>query len=325
MKRRFYRPIKLDVKLAGFVTAVIGIGFIGAYLLLSGHAATPYASVNADKGALTSGATIATDASASDGKYVQFGAVQTGGGGSWWKPTASANISWNWIIGNTPASLAPTVKVYDIDGFDNSAATISSIHALGSVAICYIDVGTYEPGRTDDNLIPAADQGSGVQGWAGEKWLNIADINGLTPVVKDRMNLCKSKGFDAIEPDNIDGYTNSTGFPLTAANQLAYNEFLASTAHSLGLSIGLKNDVDQTSQLQPYFDWALDEECNKYTECNTLAPFTAANKAVFNAEYTSDGETTTKFCAADAAAHINGVLFDLNLDGKTFQPCTQTW
>jgi hypothetical protein len=244
---------------------------------------------------------------------------------SWWKPTASSPISWNWVIGNQAPTPYKAVSVYDIDGFDNTAATVQSMHSLGMKVICYIDVGTYEPNRPDLNLIPASDIGNGVAGWPGEKWLNIGDISGLTPMVQSRMNMCKTKGFDAIEPDNIDGYTNNTGFPLTAAKQLAFNQFLASTAHSLGLSIGLKNDVDQTSQLVSYFDWALDEECNKYSECNTMAPFTSANKAVFNAEYTQDNETTSKFCAADAAAHINGVLFSIDLDGNTFQPCTQTW
>jgi len=240
---------------------------------------------------------------------------------TWWKPTSSSSISWNWIIGNVPTSTPVPPAVYDIDGFDNTAATVTAIHNAGGKAICYIDVGTYEPGRSDDNLIPTADQGAGVDGWPGELWLNIADVKGLTPVVQDRMNMCKTKGFDAIEPDNIDGYTNTTGFPLTAAQQITYNTFLATTAHNLGLSIGLKNDVDQTSQLVSVFDWALDEECNKYTECSSMTPFTSANKAVFNAEYTDDGETTAKFCAADIAAHINGVLYDLDLDGKTYQPC----
>ena len=25
---------------------------------------------------------------------------------------------------------------------------------------------------------------------------------------------CAAKGFDGVEPDNVDGYTNRTGFPL---------------------------------------------------------------------------------------------------------------
>lgn len=308
---------------------VLVVAGIGTYVLSRSSAITPTANIDAGTGSnVSSPATIATDPAASGGSYIQFGSATPPPPpppGSWWKPTASAPISWNWVIGNPPPTPYAAVKVYDIDGFDNSAATVAALHAQGSKVICYIDVGTYEPGRPDLNLIPAADIGSGVQGWPGEKWLNIADIKGLTPLVTERMKLCQSKGFDAIEPDNIDGYTNSTGFALSGANQIAYNQFLATTAHGLGLSIGLKNDVDQTSQLVSSFDWALDEECNKYTECNTMAPFTNANKAVFNAEYTSDGETTAKFCSADVAAHINGVLFDLNLDGNTFQPCTGSW
>lgn len=299
---------------------------------------------SAGTGALSASSTYTLTCSGAGGEAKASVTVtvqtQTGGGGSgsggsggtsgsWWKPTSSAPISWNWVIGKAPSSPYKKVAVYDIDGFDNSASTVQALHAQGSKVICYIDVGTYEPGRSDvmadPTLIPLSDRGNGVQGWPGEKWLNIADIQGLTRMVKGRMQMCASKGFDAIEPDNIDGYTNSTGFSLTAADQIAYNKFLASTAHGLGLSIGLKNDVDQTSQLAPYFDWALNEECNKYSECSTMTPFTSANKAVFNAEYKEDGETTAKFCAKDAAAHINGVLFGLDLNEAVYEPCTQTW
>ena len=86
-------------------------------------------------------------------------------------------------------------------------------------------------------------------GWPGEKWLDIRQISALAPIMTARMQMCVQKGFDALEPDNIDGYANSTGFPLTAQDQLAYNQWIANTAHSLGLSVGLKNDVDQTAQL----------------------------------------------------------------------------
>ena len=182
--------------------------------------------------------------------------------------------------------------------------------------MCYVDFGTWENWRPDQAQFPSSVLGSS-NGWPGEKWLDIRQISVLAPILTARMQMCVQKGFDALEPDNIDGYTNSTGFPLTAADQLAFNEWIANTAHSLGLSVGLKNDVDQTAQLEPFFDWALDEQCNQYSECGTEAVFTQANKAVFNAEYGSG----TSFCAADIAAHINGALFDLNLDGATDVPC----
>ncbi|MGO9875947.1 MAG: endo alpha-1,4 polygalactosaminidase, partial [Acidimicrobiia bacterium] len=88
-----------------------------------------------------------------------------------------------------------------------------------------------------------------------------------------------------------------------------------------GMRQGDQNDNDQTSQLEPYFDWALDEQCNQYAECDTENVFVQANKAVFNAEY----QGGTGFCSSDEAAHINGALFDLNLDGSTYQPCTGGW
>jgi hypothetical protein len=50
---------------------------IGSYLILGSHAATPYASINADSGSLSGGATVQTDATASDGKSVVFGSAST--------------------------------------------------------------------------------------------------------------------------------------------------------------------------------------------------------------------------------------------------------
>jgi hypothetical protein len=239
----------------------------------------------------------------------------TASAGTIWQPTSDASISWSWQLQGTP-NLANKVQMYDIDGFDNTAATVTALHAQGTIAVCYIDFGTWENWRSDEAQFPSSVLGSS-NGWPGEKWLDIRQISVLAPIMTARMQMCVQKGFDALEPDNIDGYTNSTGFPLTATDQLNYNEWIANTAHSLGLSVGLKNDVDQTAQLEPYFDWALDEQCNQYSECGTEQVFTSNNKAVFNAEYSGG----TGFCAADVAAHINGALFDLNLDGKTDTPC----
>ena len=63
------------------------------------------------------------------------------------------------------------------------------------------------------------------------------------------MQMCKDKGFVAVDADNVDGYTNANGVGLTAADQLAFNTWLANTAHSLGLGIGLKNDLNQVRGL----------------------------------------------------------------------------
>jgi hypothetical protein len=91
-----------------------------------------------------------------------------------------------------------------------------------------------------------------------------------------------------VEPDNVDGYANATGFPLSADDQLDFNRFLATAAHARNLSVGLKNDVEQVEALVDDFDWALNEECLGYDECDLLSPFIAADKAVFHVEYVDD-------------------------------------
>ena len=53
-----------------------------------------------------------------------------------------------------------------------------------------------------------------------------------------RLDLAVSKGCVGVEPDNVDGYQNSSGFPLTAADQLAYNRFLAGEARARGGAAG---------------------------------------------------------------------------------------
>ncbi len=73
---------------------------------------------------------------------------------------------------------------------------------------------------------------------------------------------------------------------------MRFNRFLAAAAHARGLSIGLKNDLDQVATLEGDFDWALNEQCFQYDECGKLRPFVDAGKAVFVAEYRAGA-----FCA----------------------------
>ncbi len=236
-----------------------------------------------------------------------------------WHP--GLRVSWNWVLSKVPAAPYRSVQMYDVDGFDATAADVTAMHDAGIKVVCYISVGTYENWRSDAAAFPSSLLGSNVSGWAGEKWLDVRDVqhagSTLAKIMNARLDMCRSKGFDAVEFDNVDGYTNSTGFPLTADDQLVYDEFLANAAHSRGMSAVLKNDVDQAKKLLPYFDMALDEQCNQYSECDTLAPFVQAGKPVFNAEYAS----STSFCAADNAANLNGVNFSIDLDDSKFQPC----
>jgi len=225
-----------------------------------------------------------------------------------WKPPL--NTSWQWQL-TTPVDQKVKVHMYDIDMFDNDASVVSSLHNKGRKVVCYIDVGTWEKWRPDAKKFPKSVLGKAVAGWPGERWLDIRRVDILGPIMKARMDLCQAKGFDAMEPDNVDGYTNDTGFRLTYNDQIAYDTFVANAAHARGLSVGLKNDVDQVKDLLPSFDWALDEQCFQYHECGTLLPFIKAGKAVFEVEYFLP---TRKFCPEANAMNFNSMKKHLSLD-----------
>ena len=155
-------------------------------------------------------------------------------------------------------------------------------------------------------------------GWPGEKWLDIRQLAVLEPIMAARFQMCSEKGFDAIEPDNIEAFSNKSGFPITAAEQLTYDEWVAQEVHALGMAVLQKNDGEQTAEQQPYFDGALTEQCNQYHECADFEPYLAAGKPVINAEYKLKD---ARFCAADEALGIVGARFNLALNGKRFEPC----
>lgn len=230
-----------------------------------------------------------------------------------WLPSPAAPIHWQWQIGTPfsyPAHVVPNVTVYDIDGFDNSTGIVASLHSIGCKVIGYLSFGTYENWRPDAAQFTAADKGKS-NGWPGENWIDTRSAN-VRNIMLNRIALAAAKGFDAIEPDNIDGYSNSTGFPLTAATQLDFNEWIASAVHSYGMSVGLKNDVEQAGTLASYFDWSLNEECYKYSECSGLIAFINLNKAVFQVEYSGTGQ-----CSSLSASHFNSMTRDLNLVAPT--------
>ena len=226
-----------------------------------------------------------------------------------WVP--GPRTTWQWQL-STPVDQSAKAKVFDIDLFDNPASVVASLHRQGRRVICYLDAGTYENYRPDAGAFPGSVLGKS-NGWPGERWLDIRRLSVLAPIMRARFAQCKRKHFDGVEVDNIDGYANDTGFPLTASQQLTYNRWLARTAHAFGLSIALKNDLDQARQLQPYFDYALDEQCFEYSECDKLRPFVAAHKAVFEVEYNL---SPSQFCGQANADGFMSMRKNLNLDAS---------
>ncbi|MEA2522513.1 MAG: hypothetical protein QOI81_2159 [Actinomycetota bacterium] len=215
-----------------------------------------------------------------------------------WHP--ELNTSWQWQLGGT-VDTSVDVQMYDIDGFENHAGIVGDLHTAGREVVCYISAGSWEKWRPDAGRFPDSVLGNS-NGWPGERWLNISRLRVLAPIMRDRVQMCASRGYDAVEFDNVDGYQNHTGFPLTGGDQLKYDTFLANLAHTNGMSAVLKNDLGQIKTLLPYFDFALNEQCFQYNECGKLRPFVDAGKAVFGVEYKLD---TSQFCPQANAMNFN--------------------
>ncbi len=198
----------------------------------------------------------------------------------WYQPSKESSFQWQ-LQGNINPSY--NVTIYDIDLFDTSLETIASLKAQGKKVICYFSAGSYEGWREDAYLFQNSDLGNDLD-WHDERWLDIRSEN-VRSIMKARIQLAAEKGCDGIEPDNVDGFTNNTGFALTYQDQLNYNTFLANTAHDLKLSVALKNDLVQINDLVNLFDFSINEQCHHYNECDYMQPFIAQRKPVFNIEY----------------------------------------
>ena len=68
---------------------------------------------------------------------------------------------------------------------------------------------------------------------------------------------------------------------------------------------------DQAAELEPYFDWALNEQCFEYNECDQLLPFTQAGKAVFGVEYSGSLDS---FCPKANSMNFDWLKKNLDLD-----------
>jgi hypothetical protein len=227
--------------------------------------------------------------------------------------------AWHWQLDDPVDfnNIHPVV-FYDIDLFNVPASDVAALHALGIKVVCYFSAGSYEDGRPDSGQFTAADKGAKMQGWP-EYWIDTRSTN-VRNIMSARIQLCKDKGFDGVEPDNIDGYTNRTGFPLTYATQLNYNRFLATSSHNLGLAVFLKNDGDQAVDLWQDFDGELNEECFRYKECDVLNTyFVQNNKPVFHVEY---GTELSSFCPTTAdQLHFNSLRKPGKTVDMTYEPC----
>ncbi len=269
----------------------------------SGSGATPGTEIGSGA---TPGTEIGSGAtSGSIGSEPSQEAASTAGARWSPKPGTSWQIQFSGTL-NTNVN----AQAFDLDLFDTPQSVIQALKAQGKKVICYFSAGSYENWRPDAKQFPAQVLGAALSGWPGERWLDIRAPQ-LIELMKRRMDLAVQKKCDAVDLDNMDGYTNPTGLPLTAQHQLNYNRTLAAEAHARGLSIGLKNDLNQIRDLVDHFDFEINEQCFFYNECQLLQPFIQAGKAVFSIEYTG---RVSDVCKKANAMNFDTLIKNLQLD-----------
>ncbi|KAL6806035.1 glycoside hydrolase superfamily [Trichoderma sp. SZMC 28012] len=244
---------------------------------------------------------------------------------STWQP--SVNATWQIVLQGaiklTNGSASPDVAIWDLDLFDNDAETFKALQGHGKKVICYFSAGSYENFRPDKGRFNESDLGKPLDGWPNERWLDLNSDN-VRSIMRDRIKLASSKGCDAIDPDNVDGYQNDNGLNLTVQDSINYLQFLHTEASSYHMSIGLKNAGDIIPKVLDFINFSVNEQCAEFSECETFAPFIKAGKPVFHIEYPKGAPAIDAARAADLCSHqgigagsgnFSTVLKKMELDG----------
>jgi hypothetical protein len=231
-----------------------------------------------------------------------------GGAGS---PNRVAAKAWQIQLSG---ALDMTVDVpwYEVDAFDTDESAIAALHAQGRTVSCYVSVGTDEPWRSDSSKFPALAVGNALADYSREHWVDVRDPD-VRAINENRVALAATRGCDAVELSNLQAHTVDSGFPLTAADDVAYARYLIAAAHAHGLSAGASVSDDLVGSLASEMDWGLTEECLAYDTCDAWRALADAGKRVFMIEYGSAADAPV-LCPRATALGFSLVIKRSSLD-----------
>lgn len=227
----------------------------------------------------------------------------------------TTGMTWDWQL-SEPFDLGLPVQVFDLDPDSLGAGDIAELRGKGILTICYVSVGTLEEWRGDVASFPAQVIGKSYVEWEGERFLDIRQTDILLPLMQARFADCADKGYDAVEPDNMDVYINESGFQISAEQTVAYVTALAGIAHGLGLAIGQKNVPELTAELEPVLDFVVTEGCIADGWCDQVSRYAQHGKAIFSAEYEVPEAGQAGLCAQATAAGMSLIFKEYDLDAR---------
>ena len=233
---------------------------------------------------------------------------------SFWQPPSATSWFIDLSESFSPDCIRPNITAYDIDLFANN---LSLFHIIDSQrkSICYFSAGSYEDWRPDAAKFTKQDYGKPLEGWEGEFWEDTRSQN-VRNIVLSRLDMAKSKGCNAVDPDNIDPYDNDNGLDLTQDDAVDYVKFLADAAHQRGMAMGLRNGADIIDQVLDSVQFSVNEQSVQYKECDDYRPFVDANKPVFHIEYPDqmDASAVEIICKDQSTRGFSTIIKHMNLD-----------
>ncbi|ORX47321.1 hypothetical protein BCR36DRAFT_330685 [Piromyces finnis] len=231
-----------------------------------------------------------------------------------YQPKPGTKFQWQ-LSGCNKVDTSVNADIFDLDLFETPVNKIKELKNKGKKVICYFSGGTIESWRDDaEEFLNKGVVLEEMEDWEDENWVNIRSSK-LKPLIQNRLDLAVEKDCDGVEIDNVDGYTFKEN-DFTYNEQLNFNKWLADEAHKRKLSIGLKNDMEQIKDLLPYYDWALNEECYEYGECELYKPFIQANKAVFGVSYLKNTNKIANACKLANQLKLDYQIKNLDLDAS---------
>ncbi len=181
---------------------------------------------------------------------------------------------------------------YDpLEGVGVVVRDVSDPPADGIYSVCYLNGFQTQPGESapwlSDGLVllvdgmPLADPD-----WPDEFLLDTSTADHRVAIAErigEGLQECATKGYDAVELDNLDSYTRSEG-RLTLADTIDLARMLVERTHELGMLVGQKNAAQESGTFKDLgFDFAVAEQCIEFEECADYAD--VYGEAVLDIEY----------------------------------------
>jgi hypothetical protein len=226
------------------------------------------------------------------------------------RPRPLAGATYQIQLTGTPDTTVDATT-YTLD-LATAPSVFADLHAVGRIVFCYFSAGTYEPFRGDAASFPEAALGDALADYPDERWLDVRDPR-VRASMQSRIALAAANGCDGVHPANLDGYLQTTGFPLTEADQIAYDRWIAEQAHAVGLSAGLVDgDATLMSLLAADFDWGVVWGCVA-AGCTEARPFLSAGRPVFVVEI-GDAGSAADVCPQAEALGVSAAIKNASLN-----------